>query len=52
MSEDNENSFGGIKDKLIVWEAGNAVTGVTGVDYETMTMLKRLCYQRQPKQWA
>ena len=30
MSEDNENSFGGIKDKLIVWEAGNAVTGVTG----------------------
>ena len=40
MSEDNENLFGGIKDKLIVWEAGNAVTGVTGVDYETMTMLK------------
>ena len=35
MSEDNENLFGGIKDKLIVWEAGNAVTGVTGVDYET-----------------
>ena len=46
MSEDNENLFGGIKDKLIVREAGNAVTGVTGVDYETMTMLKSLCYQR------
>ena len=27
MSEDNENLFGGNKDKLIVWEAGNAVTG-------------------------
>ena len=46
MSEDHENLFGGNKDKLIVWEAGNAVTGVTGVDYETMTMLKSLCYQR------
>ena len=39
MSEDNEKIFGGIKDKLIVWELGNAVTGVTGVDYETMTSL-------------
>ena len=29
MSEDNEKIFGGIKDKLIVWELGNAVTGVT-----------------------
>ena len=43
MSEDNEKIFGGIKDKLIVWELGNAVTGVTGVDYETMTSLKSLC---------
>ena len=35
MSEDNEKIFGGIKDKLIVWgELGNAVTGVTGVDYK------------------
>ena len=46
MSEDNEKLFGGNKDKPIVREAGNAVTGVTGVDYETMTMLKSLCYQR------
>ena len=29
MSEDNEKIFGGIKDKLIVWELGNAV--VTGM---------------------
>ena len=43
MSEDNEKIFGGIKDKLIVWELGNAVTGVTGVEYETMTSLKSLC---------
>ena len=43
MSEDNEKIFGGIKDKPIVWELGNAVTGVTGVDYETMTSLKSLC---------
>ena len=43
MSEDNEKIFGGIKDKLIVWELGNAVTGVTGVDYVTMTSLKSLC---------
>ena len=31
MSEDNEKIVGGIKDKPIVWELGNAVTGVTGV---------------------
>ena len=43
MSEDNEKIFGGIKDKLIVWELGNAVIGVTGVDHETKTMLKSLC---------
>ena len=43
MSEDNEKIVGGIKDKPIVWELGNAERRVTGVDYETMTSLKSLC---------
>ena len=44
MSEDNEKIFGGIKDKLIVWELGNAVTGVTGVDHENNDNVEEFVY--------